>query len=86
MDLEYISPKAEFLSRLTSAQSTLTINDTSVSKFERNKLINKVFGNSIKKTFKVFDQNFSENKEEIFAEASHNGYEKILNVSTKESS
>ena len=42
---EYISPKAEFLSRLTSAQSTLTVNDTSVSKFERNKLINKVIGN-----------------------------------------
>ena len=46
-----ISSKAELLSRLTSAQSTLTINDTSVSKFERNKTINRVFGNSIKKYF-----------------------------------
>ena len=32
------------LSRLTSAQSTLSINDTSVLKFERNKIINKSFG------------------------------------------
>ena len=46
-----ISPKAELLSKLTSAQSTLTINDTSVTRFERNKLINSIFGNSIKKFF-----------------------------------
>ena len=43
-----ISSKAELISRLTASQSTLTINDTSVTKFERNKLINRVFGNSIK--------------------------------------
>ena len=42
-----ISSKAELISRLTASQSTLTINDTSITKFERNKLINKVFGNSI---------------------------------------
>ncbi len=71
-----VSPKAEFLSRLTSAQSTLTINDTSVTKFERNKLINRIFGNSIKNSFKISDFNFSENKESIEAIASHNGYEK----------
>ena len=71
-----ISSKAELLSRLTSAQSTLTLNDTSVTKFERNKLINKVFGNSIKNTFKVFDFNFEEDKTKIWTVASHNGYEK----------
>ena len=53
-----ISSKAELLSRLTSAQSTLTLNDTSVTKFERNKLINKVFGNSIKNVFKISELNF----------------------------
>ena len=35
-----ISSKAELISRLTASQSTLTINDTSITRFERNKLIN----------------------------------------------
>ena len=71
-----ISPKAELLSRLTSAQSTLTMNDTSVTKFERNKLVNRIFGNSIKNTFNVSNSTFIENKNKIESEASHNGYEK----------
>ncbi len=71
-----ISSKAELLSRLTSAQSTLTLNDTSVTKFERNKLINKVFGNSIKNNFKISDFSFNEDQNQIESIASHNGYEK----------
>ena len=71
-----ISSKAELLSRLTSAQSTLTLNDTSVTKFERNKLINKVFGNSIKNVFKISELNFSDDKSQIKSTAKHNGYEK----------
>ncbi len=71
-----ISSKAELLSRLTSAQSTLTLNDSSVTKFERNKLINRVFGNSIKNTFKISSLNFIENNDKVEATASHNGYEK----------
>ena len=71
-----ISSKAELLSRLTSAQSTLSLNDTSVTKFERNKLINSVFGNSIKNTFKIINLNLVENKNQIKFTASHNGYEK----------
>ena len=35
----HISKKAELLSRLTACQSTLNINDTSVTKFERNEMI-----------------------------------------------
>ena len=35
-----ISKKAKLISRLTSAQSTLCLNDLSVAKFERNSLIN----------------------------------------------
>ena len=71
-----ISSKAELLSRLTACQSTLTLNDTSVTKFERNKLINKIFGNSIKNTFKTYDVNIY-NENNIFGcSASHTGYEK----------
>jgi len=73
-----ISSKAELLSRLTSAQSTLTLDDTSVTKFERNKLINKIFGNSIKNTFKINNLDSIENKDQIKFIASHNGYEKKL--------
>ena len=49
-----ISKKAELLSRLTACQSTLTINDTSITAFEKNEMISKVFGNSIKNNFKSF--------------------------------
>ena len=71
-----ISNKAKLLSRLTACQSTLTLNDTSVSKFERNKLINKVFGNSIKNSFKTFNLNTGDEKNVIGCSAEHNGYEK----------
>ena len=71
-----ISSKAELISRLTASQSTLTINDTSITKFERNKLINGVFGNSIKNTFKTKDLLTQNNKNFIGCSVSHNGYEK----------
>ena len=71
-----ISSKAELLSRLTSAQSTLTLGDTSVTRFERNKLINRIFGNSIKNTFKINNLDFAEDKNQIKFIASQNGYEK----------
>jgi uncharacterized heparinase superfamily protein len=71
-----ISNKAEFLSRLTACQSTLTLNDTSVSKFEKNKLINKVFGNSIKNRFKTYNLDISNNESILGCSVEHNGYEK----------
>ena len=71
-----ISSKAELLSKLTSAQTTVSINDTSVTKFERNKTINKIFGTSIKSTFKVKKLISEEDKNQIKLVASHNGYEK----------
>ncbi len=74
-----ISPKAELISRLTASQSTLTINDTSITKFERNKLINRVFGNSIKNTFKTNDLKFKTDKDLVGCSTSHNGYEKNFN-------
>ena len=78
-----ISNKAELLSRLTACQSTLTLNDSSVSKFERNKLINKVFGNSIKDNFKTYNLNINNNKNFINCSAEHNGYEKKFGCTHK---
>ncbi len=71
-----ISAKAELISRLTANQSTLTINDTSITKFERNKLINRVFGNSIKNTFKTKELSLKDDKHLVGCTISHNGYEK----------
>ena len=71
-----ISSKAELVSRLTASQSTITINDTSVTRFERNKLINRVFGNSIKNSFKTSELNIVDNKNILGCSVSHNGYER----------
>ncbi len=73
-----ISSKAELVSRLTASQSTLTINDTSITKFERSKLINKIFGNSIKNTFKTNDLKIRDEKDLIGCSISHDGYEKAF--------
>ena len=71
-----ISKKAETLSRLTACQSTLTLNDTSVTKFEKNELINKVFGNSIQNSFKFYDLKTKNENALIGCSATNNGYEK----------
>ena len=71
-----ISAKAELISRLTASQSTLTINDTSITKFERNRIINRIFGNSIKNTFKTNDFIFKKDNSLVGSTISHNGYEK----------
>jgi uncharacterized heparinase superfamily protein len=79
----HISKKAELLSRLTACQSTLTINDTSITKFERSEMINKVFGNSIQNNFKSFDF-FSKNENSLIGcTASNNGYEKKFGCTHK---
>ena len=80
---DHISSKAELLSRLTACQTTLTLNDTSVTKFERNKLINKIFGNSIKNTFNTYDINFYNESNLIGCAASHNGYQSNFGCSHK---
>jgi len=78
-----ISTKAELISRLTASQSTLTINDTSITKFERSKLINRVFGNSIKNTFKIQELEFKNDENYIGCLVSHNGYEKDFSCTHK---
>jgi len=74
-----ISKKAELISRLTSAQSTLCLNDTSVVKFERNNLINDAFGDAITSTFKVFDLNINDTDNFMTLSAKHNAYENSFN-------
>ncbi len=71
-----ISSKAELISRLTASQSTLTINDTSITRFERNRLINRVFGNSIKNSFKTSELSIKNDKHSVGCSILHNGYEK----------
>ena len=78
-----ISSKAELISRLTASQSTLTINDTSITKFERNKLINRIFGNSIKNTFETSELNIKHDNNLIGCSILHNGYEKIFSCTHK---
>ena len=43
-----ISKKAELLSRLTACQSTLTINETSITNFEKNEMISKILETQFK--------------------------------------
>ena len=78
-----ISEKVELLSRLTACQSTLTINDTSITKFEKNDVISKIFGKSIKNSFKFFDI-FPKNENGLLGcRASNNGYEKEFGCTHK---
>jgi len=74
-----ISKKAELISKLTSAQSTLCLNDSSVTRFERNNLINNVFGSSIISSFKVFDFSTNEDLSSIYISAKHNAYKNNFN-------
>jgi len=73
---KYFSQKLVSISRSTAAHSTLYINDTSSCVFQKNKFINKVYGNSLIKKHKVIKKNYTEDKEFYFIIASHNGYEK----------
>ena len=69
-----ISKKIQLLSKFTSAQSTLCINNTSVVKFKKNNLINKAYGSTISNTFKVFNFDRTEDKDNVTISATHNAY------------
>jgi len=79
----HISKRAESLSRLTACQSTLCINDTSVTKYEKSEVINKVFGNSIEDTFKSFELFSKDENGLIGCSSSNNGYEKNFGCTHK---
>ena len=78
-----ISKKAETISKLTACQSTLTLNDTSVTRFEKNELINKAFGNSIQNSFKFYDLEIKNEKVLIGCSTTNNGYEKNFGCTHK---
>ena len=69
-----ISKKIQLLSKFTSAQSTLCINNTSVVKFKRNSLINKAYGSTISDSFKVSNVDRKEDKSNVVLSATHNAY------------
>ena len=69
-----ISKKTRLISKFTSAQSTLCIDNTSVVKFKRNSLINSIYGSTIDSSFKIFDTDRSEDKKNITISATHNAY------------
>ena len=73
---KYLSPKLTSLSRSTAAHSTLYINNTSSCIFQKNKSINKIYGNSLIEKLKVISKDYKENKDYYSIIASHNGYEK----------
>ena len=74
-----ISKETELISRLTSAQSTLSLNDSSVVKFEKNNLINEAFGAAIISSFKVYDFKVEDAKNHLIISARHNAYEDNFN-------
>ena len=69
-----ISKKIQLLSKFTSAQSTLCINNTSVVNFKKNNLINKAYGSTISNSFKIFDFDRTEDKANVTISATHNAY------------
>ncbi len=69
-----ISKKIQLLSKFTSAQSTLCINNTSVVKFKKNNLVNKAYGSTINNSFKIFDVGRAEDKTNVVISATHNAY------------
>ena len=73
---KYLPLKLTTLSRSTAAHSTLYINDTSSCIFQKNKFINKIYGNSLVEKHKIISKNYTEDKDFYSINASHNGYEK----------
>ncbi len=69
-----ISNKARLLSRFTSSQSTLCLNDTSIVKFEKNHMMNKAYGFLIKRDFKILNLEHYNNSNEIRVTAGHDAY------------
>ena len=73
---KYLSNKLASLSRSTAAHSTLYINNTSSCIFQKNKFVNKIYGNSLLESHKIISKNYTEDKNFYLVSASHNGYEK----------
>ena len=57
--------KIRLVSKFTSAQSTLCLNNMSVVKFKRNNIINKAYGSTIDESFKIVDSKRDEDKQKF---------------------
>jgi len=73
---KYFSSQFTSLSRSTAAHSTLYLNDTSSCTFQKNKSINKIYGNSLLQKLKIINKNYTDYKDFYSISASHDGYEK----------
>jgi len=73
---KYLSPNLTSLSCSTAAHSTLYINDTSSCIFQKNKFINRVYGNSLIQKHKIIKKNYHEDNNFYSITAAHSGYEK----------
>ena len=73
---KYLPPKLSLLGRSTAAHSTLYINNTSSCSFQKSKIINKIYGNSLLQKHKIIEKSYTEDKNFYFISSSHNGYEK----------
>ena len=73
---KYLSPKLTSISRSTAAHSTLYINDSSSCVFQKNKSVNKIYGNSLIDRHKIINKIYNENNDFYSIGASHDGYEK----------
>ena len=73
---KYLSPKLSSISRSTAAHSTLYINDTSSCIFQKNRSINKIYGNSLIHKHKIIKKEYTEDNNFYSVAAAHNGYEK----------
>jgi len=69
-----ISNKARLLSRFTSSQSALCLNDTSIVGFEKSNMMNKAYGYLIKRDFKILNLEHNNDSNEIRVKAGHNAY------------
>ena len=69
-----VSKKATLISRLASSQSSITVNDFSTTRLEKNNLINKAFGFLIKDSFKTYEVESINDDLNIGIYASHDAY------------
>ena len=63
----------QLMSKFTSAQSTLCIDNTSVVKFKKNYFVNSINDATIKNTFKVSEITRNEDKKKIIISAGASG-------------
>ena len=69
-----ISNKARLLSRFTSSQTALCLNDTSIVGFEKSNMMNKAYGFLTKRDFKILGLEHKNDSNEVQVKAGHDAY------------